>query len=152
MNDFQCFPPKFHLLNLRASISWHLRHVKFHQKLKKSWRSHPTCNDCAATLPATCNPMPGWNVTWNPSSGGGCTLNPMYNQPGLGSGASFVSAMCRDTCVLVCERLGCRSTLQEHVHSLVLIVKASTRKHSQYPAFACTQLVLLPGLWCRLIV
>jgi len=46
-----------------------------------------------AAYDGTCNSMPGWNpgATWNPQSGGGCTLNPMYNQPGLGDGASFGS-------------------------------------------------------------
>ncbi len=51
------------------------------------------------THTGTCNPMPGWNVTWNPSSGGGCTLNPMYNQPGLGYGASYVSHLFTIVCM-----------------------------------------------------
>jgi len=35
--------------------------------------------------------MPGWNPTLNPSTDIGCRLNPMYNEPGLGSGASYGS-------------------------------------------------------------
>lgn len=35
--------------------------------------------------------MAGWQPTWNPSSSAGCHLNPMYNEPGLGSGASYGS-------------------------------------------------------------
>mmetsp|Transcript_43317 Transcript_43317/g.87078 ORF Transcript_43317/g.87078 Transcript_43317/m.87078 type:complete len:200 (-) Transcript_43317:176-775(-) len=41
----------------------------------------------------TCNSMPGWEPSFNPQSGGGCTLNPMYGQPGLGSGAAFGSGV-----------------------------------------------------------
>ena len=35
--------------------------------------------------------MPGWNPSFNPSTAPGCHLNPMYNEPGLGAGASFGS-------------------------------------------------------------
>lgn len=35
--------------------------------------------------------MPGWNPSFNPSTSEGCHLNPMYNEPGLGSGASYGS-------------------------------------------------------------
>jgi len=45
----------------------------------------------ALSYDGTCNPMPGWEPTFNPSSSAGCHLNPMYNEPGLGSGASYGS-------------------------------------------------------------
>eukprot|EP00293_Proteomonas_sulcata_P008785 CAMPEP_0184298990 /NCGR_PEP_ID=MMETSP1049-20130417/9694_1 /TAXON_ID=77928 /ORGANISM="Proteomonas sulcata, Strain CCMP704" /LENGTH=58 /DNA_ID=CAMNT_0026609293 /DNA_START=786 /DNA_END=962 /DNA_ORIENTATION=+ len=47
-----------------------------------------------APLDGTCNSMPGWDPLsiWNPRDYRGdpdCRLNPMYNQRGMGEGASY---------------------------------------------------------------
>jgi hypothetical protein len=63
------------------AFSHHEQYLNIHP-IRSSFRAGDSSS--LAGYDGTCNSMPGWNpgAAWNPQSGGGCTLNPMYNQPG----------------------------------------------------------------------
>ena len=93
--------------------------VDFHYSEPCDISPDPPYDSYAATDPftslagydGTCNSMPGWNPSFNPSSAPGCKINPMYNEPGLGYGASYGSGARGASRQIMCRQMTHESRL-----------------------------------------
>ena len=105
--------------------------VDFHYSEPCDISPDPPYDSYAATDPftslagydGTCNSMPGWNPSFNPSSAPGCKINPMYNEPGLGYGASYGSGARGASRQIMCRQM-------THESRLSLYALASTGRRA----------------------